>query len=126
MKFVAGHLADAANISVEGKLNLLGVAELKRSASIPDVPTIAEQGIAGFEMSGFFGLVGPAGLPSTVVVKLNTELNAVLQLADVKQRMRDLGMDAVGGTPAQFQTSIKDNMELWSRMIRETGIKVGD
>ena len=108
------------------KLTLLGVAEPKRSPSMPEVPTIAEQGLPGFDMPGFFGVVGPVGMPAAVVAKLNSEMNAILQLPDVKSRMRDLGMDVVGGTPAQFQTAIKDNMDLWTRMIKETGIKIGD
>jgi len=107
-----------------GKLTLLGIPEGERAPSLPQVPTVAEQGLSGFEMSGFFGLVGPAGLRAEVVARLNRELNTVLQMPDVRQRLIELGMEPQGGTPDQFQRFLQVSLQSWAKVIKETGVSV--
>ena len=107
-----------------GKLRALGVTGTKRTPSLPDVPTLAEAGVAGYEAVGWFGLMAPAGTPRDVVVLLNREVNRILQLPDVKARLLDLGAEPAALSPEQFLGFIRSENAKWDKLIRERGIVV--
>ena len=105
-----------------GKLRALAVTSAKRSVTLPDLPTVAETGLPGYEAIGWFGLLAPAGTPPAVIAKLSRDANAVLEEAEVKQKMMALGAEPSGNTPAQFAAFIRDDQAKWSRLMRERGI----
>jgi tripartite-type tricarboxylate transporter receptor subunit TctC len=113
---VAGHMKG-------GKLRVLATAGARRSALQPEVPTIAESGLPGYEMDSWIGLLAPAGTPRPVVDKLNAELNRVLRLAQVREKLAAQGLDAVGGTPDEFSRLMKADYERFVRVVKAAGIK---
>jgi tripartite-type tricarboxylate transporter receptor subunit TctC len=104
-----------------GKLRALGVTSPRRSALLPAVPTIAEQGYAGFEVSGWYGMLAPAGTPPEAVALLNTEIVKALKLPEVGERLIGDGALAVGNTPAEFGAYIKSEMAKWGPVIKASG-----
>ena len=117
---IAGMLPHIKN----GKLRPLGVSGSKRSPELPSVPTIAEAGVAGYESTTWFGPLAPAKTPREIVTKLNGELNKVLQLQDVGKRFAAEGIEALGGTPDQFGSYIRADMERWAKVVREANIRL--
>jgi tripartite-type tricarboxylate transporter receptor subunit TctC len=107
-----------------GKLRALAITSATRSAMVPDIPTVAEAGVPGYEVGVWFGLVAPAATPPDVLAKLNAELNRILSLADVKQKFADQGVDPVGGPPERFAEHIKVQIEKWGKVVQESGAKV--
>jgi len=107
-----------------GQIRLLAVTSARRFAGLDDLPTLAEAGLPGFVAEAWNGLVVGAGTPADVAAKLNADVNAVLQLPDVRARFRALGMAAAGGSSATFRTLIDDEMKRWGPVIRQAGIKV--
>lgn len=108
----------------DGRAKVLGVAGPKRQAVIPNVPTLAEQGIKGADNLLWIGLVTAAKVPRTIVDKLNREVNRVLQMPDVKQRFAQLGLDIEGGTPEHFGAFIKSQADSMSALIRTGALKL--
>jgi tripartite-type tricarboxylate transporter receptor subunit TctC len=106
-----------------GKLRALGVSSKTRSTLVPDVPTVSDAGVAGYEVNVWFGVVGPAGMPEEIVRKLNAEMNAILKQDDVRRRFVDQGVEPVGGTPAQFADQIKTEIQKWARVVKDAAIK---
>ena len=106
-----------------GKLKALGIASAKRFEGLPDVPTIAESGVGGFEAGGFLGLVAPAGTPQAVINTLNAAAQKSLALPDVHERLMALASPPVGGTPEQFGQYLKREIDKWARVIRAANIK---
>jgi tripartite-type tricarboxylate transporter receptor subunit TctC len=104
------------------KLNAFAVTSARRSATVPDLPTVAEAGVPGYEAIGWFGLLVPAATPPAIVEKLSADANKVLQDPDVKQRMLALGAEPSGDTPAQFAAFIRGDQAKWSKLMRERGI----
>jgi len=107
-----------------GKLRALGVAGLTRSSAVPELPTIAEAGLPGFEVIGWWGLLAPAKTARTTVELLNRELRAALDLPEVRRTLLDQGMDPAGGTPERFAALIKEDMEKWGEIGRRLGVKL--
>jgi tripartite-type tricarboxylate transporter receptor subunit TctC len=107
-----------------GKLRAIGVSTSTRSALMPEVPTIAEAGLPGFEVVQWSGFLAPAKTPDAIVDKLNREINAVLKLPDIRQRFAELGVEAVGGTPRQFAEFLAAEVRKWTKVIQEAGIRV--
>ena len=103
-----------------GKLRALGVTSAQRSAAMPDVPTIAEGGLPGFEASNWYAVLAPAGTPAEVVAKINTELNRILKTADVRDRLAFLGLDARGMTPDEFGMFMKTEIAKWAKVIKSS------
>lgn len=114
----------AAAFIRNGRVKVLGVAGPKRQAIIPDVATLAEQGITGVDNLLWIGLVTAAKVPRGVVEKLNREVNRILQLPDVKQRFGDLGLDAEGGTPERFSALIKTQAGELTALIKAGALQV--
>ena len=107
----------------EGKLRALAVTSLKRSSAVPELPTIAESGYPGFEVTGWIGLLAPAGTPATIVRKLHLETVKTLALPDLRAKLADLGMEGIGNSPDEFATVIKSEIPKWAKVIKESGIK---
>ena len=105
-----------------GKLRALAVTSVKRASSTPDLPTLAESGVPGYEASGWFGMLAPVHISKEVLTKLNVEFNRPLTLPDVKERLSALAMEAGGGSPDDFARFIKADTEKWARIIKEAGI----
>jgi tripartite-type tricarboxylate transporter receptor subunit TctC len=106
-----------------GKLKALGIASAKRFEGLPDVPTIAESGVPGFEAGGFLGLVAPTGTPAAVINALNAAGQKSLAMPDVRERLNALASPPVGGTPGEFGQVIKREIDKWARVIRAANIK---
>jgi len=106
-----------------GKLKALGIASAKRFEGLPNVPTIAETGVPGFEAGGFLGLVAPAGTPAAVINALNGAAQKSLAMPDVHERLMALASPPVGGTPEQFGQYLKREIDKWARVIRAANIK---
>ena len=106
-----------------GALRALAVTTAKRSAAAPDVPTMAEAGMKGYETSTWGGILAPAGTPKDVVAKLNAEINKALAAQDVRQRMLDSGIEPAGGTPQQFTAFIQSEMAKWGKVAKTAGIQ---
>ncbi len=107
-----------------GKLRALGVTGLKRSPALPDVPTIAEAGVPGYDSLSWSGFALPAGTPRDIVQRLNRETAAILAGAEMKQKLGEQGADAIGGAPEVFAEHVRREREKWGRLVRERNIVV--
>ena len=107
-----------------GRLKAIGTSSLNRTPFAPDVPTVAEQGVAGFEGGAWLGFVGPAGTPRPIVEKLNRELNQILEEPDTRKRMADAGSEILKTTPEEFGTLIRNEFAKWGKVVRESGAKL--
>ena len=107
-----------------GKLRALGVTGLKRSPALPDVPTIAEAGVPGYDSLSWSGFALPAGTPRDIVQRLNRETAAILASAEMKQKLGEQGADAIGGAPEVFADHVRREREKWGRLVRERNIVV--
>ena len=107
-----------------GKLRGLASTGAKRSAAMPDLPTIAEAGLPGYESLSWSGIAVPAGTPRDIVLRLNREIGGVLAQADVKQKLAEQGADPVGGAPEVFAAHVRTEREKWGKLIRERNITV--
>ena len=106
-----------------GKLRPLAVTTKTRSSVLPDVPTVAEQGMAGFEVTGWFGVLAPAGTPAAVIARLNKEINAVLSDPETRNKLEGIGVEAAPGSPADFGKLIASETQRYGDAIRKLGIK---
>src|SRR5262249_12632531 len=106
-----------------GRLRALGVSTVERSAALPDVPTIAETGVPGFDVSAWYGWVAPARTPTAIVNKLNAELLRVIRLPDISKVIGDAGSAPVGSTPDQFKQHIAAEVPRWGKVVKELGLR---
>jgi tripartite-type tricarboxylate transporter receptor subunit TctC len=127
---VGGHVAAMAATALtgipqirSGRLRGLGVSSAQRSASAPDLPTIAEAGVPGYEATQWYGVLAPAGTPPEIIKRLNAELVQILQLADVKSRFAADGAEPVGDSPEQFAQYIRSELTKWAKVARDAGIQ---
>ena len=107
-----------------GKLKPLGITSAKRSSLMPEVPTIAEQGLAGYEVIQWFAVFGPPGLPKPIVDKLNAEINAIIKQPDVVEKIQSQGGTIYGGTPAALADYIRTDSAKWDKLVKSAGIKL--
>lgn len=105
-----------------GDLRALGVTGASRSALLPDVPTIAESGLPGFEATTWFGLFAPAGTPPAVIEKINAAVNQAMAKPEIIERLRKLGTDVATGTPDSFAELVKRDTEKWAKVIKDANI----
>jgi tripartite-type tricarboxylate transporter receptor subunit TctC len=105
-----------------GRVRAIGVASAKRSNSLPEVPTIAETGLHGFEANNWFAVMAPAGTPKEIISRLNTEI--VKAVADLRARFIELGLEPQSSTPEQMRDIIASDIARWAKVIRESGVKV--
>jgi len=107
-----------------GKLRAVAVTSTKRAPALPDVPTIAESGVPGFEASSWFGILAPAGTPRDIVTKINAEANKALQSAEMREKLLSQGAEAAGNTPEYFADYIRSETAKWAKVVKESGAKV--
>jgi tripartite-type tricarboxylate transporter receptor subunit TctC len=106
-----------------GKLKALATTGAKRAETLPELPTVAESGVPGYEALGWFGLLAPAATPKEVVAALSVQANRVLSNPEVRSRMQALGAEPSGDTPEEFARFIREDQAKWSKLMRERGIK---
>jgi tripartite-type tricarboxylate transporter receptor subunit TctC len=103
-------------------MRAIGVTSAKRYAALPDVPTVAESGVPGYEAINWFGLLAPAGVDRAIVASLNTEINRILAMTDVRDRLGKIGADPVGGSAEEFARYIRADTAKWDGVMKAAGI----
>jgi tripartite-type tricarboxylate transporter receptor subunit TctC len=106
-----------------GRLRALAVTGLKPTPLVPGLPSVAESGLPGFEMTSWWGVLGPAGMPQPIVSRLNTELGRILRLAEVQKSFASLGVDAAASSPDEFVALIRTEVAKYAKLIQEIGIE---
>ncbi len=107
-----------------GKVKAIAVTSLKRSELAPEVPTVDESGVKGFDVNVWFGVVAPASTPRDIVARLNGEINKIIAMPDVRQRFVNSGVTPVGGTAEQFTEHIRNEVAKWGKVVKATGARV--
>jgi tripartite-type tricarboxylate transporter receptor subunit TctC len=107
-----------------GKLRALGVTTAKRSAALPDVPTIAESGLPGYELMPWFAAFAPAGTPPEVVARLNAAMREALADAKVRATLESIGAESIGGSPEELRDHLARETAQWKTLVKERGIKI--
>jgi tripartite-type tricarboxylate transporter receptor subunit TctC len=128
---VGGHVMISFNSPItarphveSGKLRALAVTTAKRWPGMPDLPTVAEAGYAGFDAFAWIAFFAPAGTPRPVVDRLSSAINRALQMQDIRDRFAEQGMEPGSGTPDEFAAFLKSNFELWDKLIKEQHIEI--
>lgn len=117
------NMPSAIPVVREGKLRAIGVTSAKRSASAPDIPTIAEQGLPGFEATSWFAVFAPANTPKPVVEKFHAEIVRIFGLPDVQAKMKTLGLDLILGGPEELAKTQAAEITKWAKVIKDSGAK---
>jgi len=107
-----------------GRLRALAVTSGKRSSVSPDLPTVAESGLPGFEVINWYGVLAPARTPKPIVEKLNAEIAKIMKLPDVKERLSSVGIETLGSTPAQFAAFMTDETAKWAKVVKFSGARL--
>ena len=107
-----------------GKLRALAVTTVTRSGAAPDVPTMIEAGVPGYESGSWYGLLTSAGTPQTIIDRLNTETARVLRMNDVRERLLEQGLDPIGGSSREFADRIRVEIPKWARVVKDSGLKL--
>jgi tripartite-type tricarboxylate transporter receptor subunit TctC len=116
-------LGTAASLVRSGKVRLVGVATPARLAQFPDVPTIAESGLAGFEFSSWFVIVAPAGTPRAIVARLNAEIRKALAHPDVREKLIAQGFTVRGSSPEELGAATREQLARYAKLMKQAGIK---
>ena len=106
-----------------GKLRALGITTAKRSKLVPEMPTIAESGIPGYEVTQWYGMQAPAGTPKEVIAKINSEVRKILTMPDIIEKLATLGAEPAPSSPEGMASYVKSEVEKWSRVVRTSGAK---
>jgi tripartite-type tricarboxylate transporter receptor subunit TctC len=106
----------------DNQIRLLGVASLERAKVAPDLPTLDEQGLSGFEVNLWYGLLAPAGTPREIVIRYNAVVKEILQQPKIVEALAKQGLTAAGGTPEQFGQFIAADAAKWQQVVKEAGI----
>lgn len=107
-----------------GRLRALGVTGAKRISSLPELPTISESGLPGFEVDSWYGVLYPSGVPAQIVSKAREEISRIIRLPDVTQRLLSQGVEPIGSTPAEFAQTIRKDMAKWGKLAAEIGLRL--
>jgi tripartite-type tricarboxylate transporter receptor subunit TctC len=119
-----GNLSELAPHAAGGQIRIIGVSSLQRARQLPDVPTVAESGFAGFKTLTWNGLVAPAGTPAAVVNRIAAAVKDMVGQSDAVARLQQMGVDPIGDTPAQFADTLKADLATWSEAARASNLKV--
>jgi tripartite-type tricarboxylate transporter receptor subunit TctC len=107
-----------------GRVTAIAVTSSARSPAMPNVPTIAESGVPGYEVEAWFGVVGPAGMPVDLVARIQAEFAKALAQPDVKERLSSQGLDLIGGSPSEFAALLNLELGKWAKVIKESGARL--
>jgi tripartite-type tricarboxylate transporter receptor subunit TctC len=124
VNMVFGDVASTSAQVRAGKLRGLAVTGTRRLPLLPDVPTVAESGLPGYEATAWHGWLAPAGTPASIITRMQTEVAAILRLPDIRERLARDGIEAVGSTPEQFAAYIRAEIDKWGKVVRDAGIKL--
>jgi tripartite-type tricarboxylate transporter receptor subunit TctC len=124
IQFMCENIPGTLPFAKSGKLRALAVTDLKRSPLLPELPTLDESGLRGYQIVGWNGLFVPAGTPPAIVTKLHSAVVGALALSDVKERLSVMGADAVGDTPQHFAAFIKAEIPKWAQVVKAAGLKI--
>jgi len=123
VQFMFATIPSVIQLVRTGKLRSLAVTSLRRSASSPELPTIAESGFPEFEASSWFGLFGPAGMPREMAAKLQAEVARILKVPEIRDKLIQQGADPVGSTPDEFAAYVRDETAKWAKVVKASGAK---
>ncbi len=118
-----GSMPTVIQFARNGKLRALAVTGAKRAPATPDIPTVAESGVPGYEVTAWYGVSAPAKTPPAIVDRLNAEIVRALKLPDVREQLKSQGADPVGSTPAQYTAFMQNEITKWAKVIAAAGIK---
>jgi tripartite-type tricarboxylate transporter receptor subunit TctC len=124
IQLLADPMLSSLPLAQGGKIKALGLTSLKRAGAAPDIPTVEESGVTGFEFVSWYGLWGPKGLQPDISGKLESDISKVLAMPDVKQRLNTLGFEPIGASGDRFGSYIRDEMGRYEKIIRDAKIKV--
>jgi tripartite-type tricarboxylate transporter receptor subunit TctC len=124
IQFMVENIPSTAPYVTSGRLRALAVTDLKRSPVLPDVPTLDESGVKGYQIIGWNGLFLPAGTPPAIVDKLHAEVAKALAQADVKERLAKMGFEGVGDTPQHFAAFVQGEIAKWAKVVKDANIKI--
>src|SRR5690606_34195369 len=124
VKVIFTNISESAPQVRAGKLRALAVTGTKRSKVFPDLPTVAEAGIEGYEFTTWHGLLAPKGVPKDIVAKLNETLVKVLHTPEIEQRLDEMGLDIIGSTPEEFAAHLERESSKWEKVIKDRYITV--
>jgi len=123
IQILSGDLTTLLPQVKSGRLRAIAVTSAKRSTMAPEIPTIAESGVPGYDTSGWFGIVAPAGMPRAVIERLNSEIVKGITTAESRERLSTLGGDVIANTPAEFSAFIRADHAKWARLVAAAGLK---
>ena len=121
---MSGDLSTLSPHVRSGRMRALAVTAARRSSLMPEVPTVAESGVPGYEATGWFGVLVPAGTSKEIVNRLHADITKVLKAPDVQKRFATEGGDIVADTPEQFAAFVKAGLIKWAKVVKESGAKV--
>lgn len=124
IQLLADPMLSSLPLARAGRIKALAITSTKRQAAAPEIPTVEESGLPGFDFSSWYGLWGPKDLPAGIAAKLQASIAEVLKMPDVQTRLGALGFEPIGSTPDQFATFIQSEMANYKKIIRDAGIKV--
>ena len=124
ISMILGEPASIVGFVNAGKVRALAVTSAKRAPSFPQLPTMAEAGVRGYEAKSWNGMLAPAGTPADIIKRLNTEFNGIIEMPEVKKRMLDNGYEPVGGSPERFGELIRTEIAKWAPVVKAAGVRV--
>jgi tripartite-type tricarboxylate transporter receptor subunit TctC len=107
-----------------GRIRVLAVTTPERVSAAPEIPTIAESGVPGYEVTNWHGLIGPKGMPPALVDRLNGEMNRILKAKEVAERLQADGVSPAGGTPAELHEQVRKQLDQWRQVVQRAGVKL--
>jgi tripartite-type tricarboxylate transporter receptor subunit TctC len=124
MESSVGNLAGGPLAAIKsGRVRALGVTSAKRNVQLPDVPTFQEQGVAGYDVTGWYGLCTQARVPRQIITRINTDLNKLLNAGALRKRLEDQGIDITPATPEEFAAHVKAEIAKWTKVVREAHLE---
>ena len=117
-------MATATANTRAGKVKALGIADTRRNAALPDVPTFTEQGVTGIDMTSWIGFFGPGNMAPAITARLNAEMQKILRINKVSELIRSGGNEPAGGSPEDFARAVQDQSDRWGKVIRHIGLKL--
>jgi len=122
--FMFDNIVTTLPLARSGKLRALAVTTQKRPRTAPDIPTIAESGVPGYDANAWFGVFAPAGTPVTVINRLHSEIARIVNLPDIRDRFLALGAEPVGSTPEQFSAFYRKEVAKWAKVVKDSGAQI--